>query len=170
TFDNRDLDITLSPAIEFNLLPYSESTRRELRFLYRIGPNFVNYQEVTIFDKTSETLFGEELSISYETKQPWGSVEVELEGSHFFHDFSKNRLQLFGELEIRLFKGLSLDIFGSVSRIRDQLSLRKGGATPEEILLRRRELATSFRYFGSVRLSFTFGSIYSNVVNPRFGR
>jgi hypothetical protein len=45
----------------------------------------------------------------------------------------------------------------------------KGGATTEEVLLRRKELATQFSYFTSFGLTFTFGSIYNNVVNPRFG-
>ena len=94
---------------------------------------------------------------------------MELEGSHYFHDLSKHRVRLVGEFVLRVFRGLSLDFVGSVTRIRDQLALPMGGASAEEILLRRRELATSYRYNGSLRLSYTFGSIYSNVVNPRFG-
>jgi hypothetical protein len=47
--------------------------------------------------------------------------------------------------------------------------LVKAGATTEEVLLRRRELATQFQYFTSFGLNYTFGSIYNNVVNPRFG-
>lgn len=43
------------------------------------------------------------------------------------------------------------------------------GATPEEILLMLRELETDFSYSFSVGLSFRFGSLKSNVVNPRFG-
>jgi hypothetical protein len=57
---------------------------------------------------------------------------------------------------------------GSVSRIRDQLYLKAGDATDEEILLRRRQLATSYRYRFSVGVTYTFGSIFNNVVNPRF--
>ena len=29
-------------------------------------------------------------------------------------------------------------------------------------------LETDFRYFFGVRIGFTFGSIFSNIVNPRF--
>ena len=36
--------------------------------------------------------------------------------------------------------------------------------------LRRKAQATSYNYSISVGLRYTFGSIYSNVVNPRFGR
>jgi hypothetical protein len=46
---------------------------------------------------------------------------------------------------------------------------KKSRSTLEEILLRRRQLATRYSYYGSVGLSYTFGSIFSNVVNPRFG-
>jgi len=41
-------------------------------------------------------------------------------------------------------------------------------ATDQEILVRQRQLATSYRYGVSVGLSYTFGSIFNNVVNPRF--
>ncbi len=148
---------------------YAESTRRQLRFLYRVGYNFSRYEEETIYDKTSEILLNEELSITLDVKQPWGSLQINLEGSNYFHDFNKNRLDLFSELSLRLFKGVSLRLFGRASRIHDQLSLPKSGASAEEILLQRRQLATQYSYFGSIGLSYTFGSIYNNVVNPRFG-
>mgnify|MGYP000333047977 CR=1 FL=1 len=169
TYDNTKLAFSLAPAIEYNLFPYSESTRRELRFLYRVGYRSSRYNEETIFDKTSEILFNEVLSVTLEVKQTWGSVSATLEGSHYFHDFSKNRLQLSSNLSLHLFKGLSLRLSGRISMIHDQLSLPKREATPEEVLLRRTQLATQYKYRGSVGLSYTFGSIYKNVVNPRFG-
>jgi hypothetical protein len=43
------------------------------------------------------------------------------------------------------------------------------GASLEDVLLMRKQLATSYEYYFSIGLSYTFGSIYSNVVNPRFG-
>jgi hypothetical protein len=65
---------------------------------------------------------------------------------------------------------LSLSISGGFEAIHDQLSLRKGDRTLDEILLNRSELATNFEYRASIGFSYTFGSVYSNVVNPRFGR
>jgi hypothetical protein len=91
------------------------------------------------------------------------------QGSHYFHDIKKNRFRVSGELDFRIFKGLSLDIDASYSATRDQLSLPKEGATLEEILLRRKELASGYRFSTSIGLSFRFGSVFSNVVNPRFG-
>ena len=37
------------------------------------------------------------------------------------------------------------------------------------VLLRQQQLKTSYRYFAYAGLSYTFGSIFNNVVNPRFG-
>ena len=69
---------------------------------------------------------------------------------------------------MRLFKGFSVEIFGGGSRRRDQLSLRKGEATPEEILVRQRELATGFQLEFGFGVSYSFGSVFNNIVNPRF--
>jgi hypothetical protein len=170
TYSNLDLLFTIAPAIEYNLWPYDESTRRQLRFLYKIGFNRANYMEKTIYDKMEETLFNQSLTVTLEVRQPWGNVSASVEGSHYFHDFQKNRLEVSGFLDIRLFKGLSLDIFGRYDLVHDQLSLPKGDATIDEVLLARKELLTSYDYSISVGLRYTFGSVYSNVVNPRFGR
>ena len=169
TYSNLKALYTIAPAIEFNLFPYEISTRRQLRFLYKIGYNFANYLEETIYFKTSETLFSESLSIIAEVREPWGSVSASIEGSHYFHDFSKNRLTFWGFLSFRIFKGLSIYVRGRYERIRDQLSLPIEEATLEEILLRRRELETGYEYSLSIGINFTFGSIFTNVVNPRFG-
>ncbi|UCD38924.1 MAG: hypothetical protein JSW54_05455, partial [Fidelibacterota bacterium] len=56
----------------------------------------------------------------------------------------------------------------SIARINDQLSLLKRDFSMEEILLGSKQLATDFSYWGSIGVSYHFGSIYSNVVNPRF--
>jgi hypothetical protein len=170
TYSNLDLLFTIAPAIEYNIFPYSESTRRQLRFLYRIGYNHANYIEETIFKKISENLFNQSLTLTLEIREPWGNASTSLEGSHYFHDLSKYRIELWGNLDIRVFKGLSLDIFGRYERIHDQLSLPVGEASLEEVLLARKELATNYDYSISVGLRYTFGSVYSNVVNPRFGR
>jgi hypothetical protein len=78
-------------------------------------------------------------------------------------------LNFFTELSFRIFKGLEFNIDARYERVRDQLSLPKGDATLEEILLERKELATDYEFGIDLSLSFTFGSVFSNVVNPRFG-
>ncbi len=169
TYSNLKYSLIPAPAIEYNLFPYSQSTRRFLSFLYRLNFQTVKYREETIYNKTAENLWSESLSVTLDLKEKWGSISTSLEGSHYFHDFKKNHLSLYSSVSLRLWKGLSFDVYGSYSMIHDQLSLIKGEATFEQVLLRRTMLETNYSYYFSVGLSYTFGSIYSNVVNPRFG-
>lgn len=169
SYSNIRSAVNPAPAVEFNLFPYSQSTRRQLRFLYRLNFNSVRYREETIYLKTKENLWSENLTVALELKEKWGTISTALEGAHYFHDFHKYHLDVYAELSLRLYKGLSFEVYGSAARIHDQLSLPKQGVSYEDILLMRKQLATSYQYFFSVGLSYTFGSIYSNVVNPRFG-
>jgi hypothetical protein len=169
TYENIRFSLNPEPAIEYDFFPYSRSTRRQLRLLYRVGFNLVRYRKETIYDKVRENLWKEGLDVTLELKENWGTISTSLGGSHYFQDFSKNRLKISGEMSIRLFKGLSFNISGDAAMIHDQLSLPKGRASLEEVLLRRKEQATTYNYSFSVGLSYTFGSIFSNIVNPRFG-
>lgn len=169
TYQNSRFGWSFYPAIEYNVFPYYESSKKQFRFQYRIGYGYQYYREPTIYDKTEEGLFGQQLSIAYEVRQPWGSVNTSLHGFTYLHDLSKNNLQLRTYLYLRLFKGLSLSVSGRAQFIHDQLSLPKSDATAEEVLLRQRQLATQYSYYFKVGFNYTFGSIYNNVVNPRFG-
>ena len=169
TYSNYDQVWEWYPTVEYNVFPYSEATRRQLRFQYLLALKYNDYESETIYNKTSEFLSVHRLSVNLEFIQPWGSMELWVSGSHYFHDFSKNRLQVGTDLSLKLIKGLSVTFSGNYSRIHDQFNLAKGDASQEDILLQRRQLATSYSYYGSVGLKYSFGSIYSNVVNPRFG-
>ncbi len=169
SFNNINMRYTLLPGIEYNIYPYAESTRRQFRILYRVGLEYNNYIDTTIYDKTEETLGMHSLLMAYQVVQKWGSVNLSGSYRNYLHDFSKRNLGLNGSLSVRLLRGLSVNMGGGVWLVNDQLSLVKGGATSEEILLRRKELETQYRYFMSFGLTYTFGSIYTNVVNPRFG-
>ncbi|HLQ57950.1 MAG TPA: hypothetical protein VK113_00410 [Gemmatimonadales bacterium] len=169
TYLNEKLATSLAPAIEYDVYPYSQSTRRLLTLRYEIGPQTFRYRDTTIFNRLSETRGSQTLSVSLSVKQPWGSTGIALEGSNYLHDFTKNRVTIFGNGEFRIFKGLSFNFFGSVGLIHDQLFLPKAGASEQEVLLRRRQLATSYKYFSFFGLSYTFGSKFANIVNPRFG-
>ncbi len=169
TYNNYRLALEVLPSVEYNLFPYSQSTRRQLRFLYGIGSSYRLYADTTIYDQIKETLWKEQLEIAYQVQEKWGSVNVSLTGSHFFHDFSKNRIQLSGFINVRILKGLSIQVRGGVARVNDQLSLVKGEASEAEILLQLQELETSYSADGGIGITYTFGSIYNNIVNPRFG-
>ena len=169
TNENYDFVTEFLPSIEYDLYPYSEATHRQMRFLYSIGYQYSNYIDTTIFYQTSENLYKQSVSIAYQVQKKWGSVNVSLSGSNYFHDLSNNRVELFGFIRLRIIKGLSLSVNGGIAYINDQLNLRKGDLTEAERLLRLKEQATNFSVQGGLSLTYTFGSIYNNIVNPRFG-
>jgi hypothetical protein len=170
TFENTELAFGAAPAVEYNFFPYSMYTRRQLRTLYAIGVGHVNYYEVTLFGQTEETLPRHEVSVTYEQRERWGSLQARTEWSQYLHDLDKTRLETDGEVSLRVTRGLSVQAEVAASRIRDQLSLPARGATDEEILLRLRELESGYQFSFSVGVTYTFGSIFSSVVNPRFGQ
>lgn len=169
TNPNFDLDLQVMPAIEYDIYPYSQATHKQLRINYSIGPQFSNYIDTSIYNKMKETLYKHELRLAYQVQEKWGSVNVSLSGSNYFHDWSKNKVVLEGFIRLRILKGLSLSINGDVGYINDQLNLRKGDLSEAERLLRLKEQATSFSVGGGLSITYTFGSIYNNIVNPRFG-
>lgn len=157
-----------APGIEYNIFPWDVSNRKIFTLRYQAGIRNYYYNELTIYDKTQELLFYEELSLNLELVQPWGTVETTLEGRHYFHDFSKNRIVFDTELSVRLTRQFS--VFGEIEAqvVHDQLYLPKGDSSLEDILLERRKQATTYELGGQVGFRFTFGSIYNNVVNERF--
>lgn len=165
---NKDLSVEFGPGLEWSLFPYPEATRRELIVFYTIGVEHVWWEEETIFEKTEEWIFEEALLAGLEFRQPWGEADFFVRGSHFLDDFSKWQLSVGGGLEWRIVRGLNLDVNANYSEIHNQIYLPREGATDEEILVQRRQLATGYEYRVSLGLSYSFGSIYNNIVNNRF--
>ena len=169
TFENIKLSVVVAPAIEYNVFPYSQYNRRQLRAAYGVGVGSYRYFEETLYHKTEETLPLHELSLTLDQRERWGSLQASVEWSQYLHDLSKNRLELEGDVSVRIARGLSVGGEVNASRLRDQLSLPLRGATEEEVLLRLRRLQSGYEYGFSVNLTYSFGSIFSAIVNPRFG-
>lgn len=169
TYRNYNFNVEFMPAIEYNIFPYSKSNRQQFRFLYTVGAIGFNYIDTTIYNKTRELLFAHELAIAAQFKEKWGSINISLRGSNYFHNPKFNNLRLQSSINLRLFKGFSLTVQGGASIIHDQINLAKGAVSSEDVLLRRRQLASQYDFWGSVGFNYSFGSIYNNVVNPRFG-
>lgn len=169
SYNNTKFALDVLPSVEYNIFPYSKSTHRQLRFLYGIGNSFNIYLDTTIYGQIQENLWLQELQIAYQVQEKWGSINVSLEGSNYFHDFSKNRVELSGYISVRILKGLSVRVRGGIARINDQLSLAKAELTEADILLQLQELETNYSINGQIGITYTFGSIYNNIVNPRFG-
>ena len=169
TFSNIKFNYNLRPALEYNVFDYADFTRKQIRIQYRVGFNHFQYNDTTIYNQIQENLFNHSLSVAAEFTQKWGSLNFSAVGSQYLHDPSLNKLTFWGSVSWRVVKGLSINFGGNIEFIRDQISLPKGGASEVEILTQQRLLATQYSYWGNFGFSYTFGSIYNNIVNPRFG-
>lgn len=168
TYNNYKFYYTLSPAIEYNVFPYKLSFQKQFRFDYRIGPQFSQYIDTTIFNKTEEINFRHQLNISFAIYQTWGSIDLNLNATQYLHDLSLFSLGTFIGINARIAKGLSFYVYGGYGMIRNQLNLAKQDVSQEELLLRQRQMKTNYSYWGNLGLAYTFGTKYNNVVNPRF--
>ncbi|HSL72021.1 MAG TPA: DUF481 domain-containing protein [Longimicrobiales bacterium] len=168
TYRNLRRGIEVGPAVEYNILPYSQSTRHELVLRYAVGYAHNRYVDLTIFDKMRETLPLHVLVLNYRTQATWGSMNFRTEHRNYLSDAAKRNTNVNGSFNVRLFRGLQVGVHGGYSWIRDQIALRKGSSDQVDVLLRRRELLTGYDYRAGIGLSYTFGSIFNNVVNPRF--
>ncbi|SKB91009.1 hypothetical protein SAMN03080601_01471 [Alkalitalea saponilacus] len=168
TFHNTRFNVELIPGIEYSLYPYQEATRKSITMSYQLGAGYHNYIEETIFNQTEEFLWGHKLNLSVRIQQPWGNIMGGINGSHYFHDFNANRVDLFSNLNLRIFSGFSLSFRGNFNFINDLVALPIGDMSVEDILLQQRRQSTNYQASGSIGFSYTFGSKYTNVVNTRF--
>ena len=168
TFRNQKLRVQFTPAIEYNVFDYAEATRRYLALQFGVGFDRFVYADTTIFDKLRETFPVYITAAEYATRQPWGQSNVRLEHRGYLSDASKRSTELSGDMSVRLFRGFSVRFGGSYSWIHDQVYLPKGERDQADVLLRRRALLTGYEYNAFFGFTYTFGSIFNNVVNPRF--
>ena len=169
TFSNVDWRYRFMGAVEWSLYPYREANRRQLTVAYRVGASHITYRDTTIYDETEQLLPQHLLNAGYEVVQPWGEIEIGIDASQYLHDLSRHSLQFDAEFEVRITRGLSVEIGGFLEFIHDQINLPKGGADLEEVLLRRRQLETNYEAGLSFGFRYRFGSLLNNVVNTRFG-
>jgi hypothetical protein len=169
SYSNQNHVIKLAPGIEYDWFPYSESTRRRLTFLYQIGDSAYDYAEETIFGKLHEQIPEHALSVQLSVRQPWGTLSGSTGFTQQINVPKRYRLSTYIEADVRLFKGFSFDVYAEYDRIRNQFYLPKGEASTEDVLLQIRQLATGYSFYSGIGLSYRFGSIFNNIVNPRFG-
>ena len=168
SFTNQDLVVIGAPGIEYNIFPYSESSRRVFTLTYEVGVAHAKYFEETIFFQTEETLFDHTLLVDLDVTQPWGEIEGGVNMLQYLNHPDQWSVRLDGRIDFRIVRGLSFNVRGNWAAVRNQRYLPIEGQTDEEILLRQGALATDSRYQLNFGITWQFGSIFNNVVNPRF--
>jgi len=167
TFRNYKSSINISPAVEYNFIPYNEVLTREVTLAYKLGYNIYNYIDETIYEFIDQKMFNHSLTLNLRFREKWGSIYSYLVASQFLDLPEQNRLTINNNINLRIVRGLSLRISAYFRFIRDQINLPKGEASVEDLLLRQRQISTNYQNRISMGLSYTFGSIFNNIVNNR---
>ena len=166
-FENTRRYVRTGPVLEYDFYPYREATQRQVMLRYSIGVRANRYVDTTIYGVLAESRPHHEVSLSPNIQRPWGDIFGTTVWSQYLDDPGKRRLTTNLGVNFRITAGLSVNFYGAYSYIRDQLNISGVDLTDEERLLRLRELQSGSYFFTAVGLSYTFGSVFSNVVNPR---
>jgi hypothetical protein len=167
-FGNIKYELNFNPAIEYNIFPYSESFMRQVRVQYTVQIGYNNYIDTTRYFKLEEMIYRHQLAVAIGFNQQWGSSNFSFRGGHFLNDASFWSFNMNGDVEWRVYRGLSLSFNARAAIIRDDRAVLKGDASVEEVLLQLRKLSSTYSFQAGFGISYSFGSIYNNVVNPRF--
>ncbi len=170
TFSNNKGRTLLRAAVEYNIFPYKEVNNRLLTLSYGFTARRNSYYDSTIYNKTKENLFGHRATAYLTLNQKWGNSYAGIVYHNYFNNWKLFNLSAEIYNSVRITGGLSFYVmmFGGLTR--DQVFLVKGNASPEEVLARRRQLASGYSYYTSIGINYRFGSKLNNVVNPRFDR
>ncbi len=168
TFSNNRSRKLIRSGVEYNIFPYSQVNTKSFTFAYIVDARRSSYLDTTLYDKIKETLWGHSLETKVRVNQKWGNLYFGGEYHNFFHNWKFLNLEVFVAMEMRITGGLSLNIHTQAELIRDQIYLPKEGATAQEVLTRRRQLASGYRFSTYFGINYRFGSKLNNFVNPRF--
>lgn len=167
-FRNIRTGIIIRPKLEYSLFPYKRFNNERIVFQYMVGPVYNNYYDTTIFFKTDEFQVQQSLNMITSINKPWGNINIGVFWSNYFDDLSKNNLSFNGAVNWKIAKGLNFGLYGYYGLIQDQITVRKGEATREQLLTNNRELLSSYEFNLGFGFSYRFGSVNNSIVNPRF--
>ncbi|WP_298507898.1 hypothetical protein [uncultured Kordia sp.] len=168
TYRNYKLFWRFRPAIEYNFFKYEESAKKQLILSYRNGLIFNDYIERSVFGEEKELLFEHVILLGGSVRQEWGNINGEVSFNQYLHDTRLNSLGFYLGANIRVFKGFSFNVGGNYRITRNQINLPAGDVSLEELLLQQQQLQSGYNYWATIGFSYSFGSIYNSIVNPRF--
>ena len=167
TYNNTKSSFYLKPAIEYSFFPYKDFNTKQLTLTYKIGINRNRYIDSTQYNKIKEYLWEQNLSLNWNLTQKWGNLFFGAIWTNYPNHINKSNFDIFGYTEVRIAKGLSVNFNINYSHLGIQPYISKNDVTILEQIYGQRALASSFRFGINLGLSYRFGSIFNNVVNPR---
>jgi hypothetical protein len=180
TYNNYKMSYALNPSVEYSLFSYEQSSSKSVTLFYQAGPSFRKYIDSSYYGKMNETVYSQNLSLNAGLVKKWGSMWTSLAWNNYLNSFvldkatvsglSIHSFSLNGGVDLRILKGLSFSMNGAAyfnKGINPNIPLKN--FTRDDLLTNARVLPTNQSFYVNMGISYRFGSIYSNVVNPRFG-
>jgi len=168
TFQNFKSNNFFETGIEYDLFPYKQFNTKLFTISYILNVRANRYYDTTLYDKIRETLMGQEANAKFSYTQKWGRISVGAKYKSYLPNVKYFSLGANASFEIRVAGGLSFSMYTSAELVRDQIYLPKAGASQQEVLTRRRQLASGYNFQTNIGLNYRFGSKLNNFVNPRF--
>jgi len=180
SYNNLKIALALNPAIEYSLFSYEQSSSKSVTLFYQVGPSFHSYIDSSFYGKLNETVYSQNLSLNAGVIKKWGSMWTSVGWNNYLNPFtlqetsvsgfSVHSFSLNGGIDLRVLKGLSFSMNGAAyfnKGINPNIPL--ASFTRDDLLTNSRVLPTNQNFYLNMGINYRFGSIYSNVVNPRFG-
>jgi hypothetical protein len=170
--NNLDLRVRIGPAIEYNIFPYSESLKKQIRFLYACQYEYAEYVNPTIYNSMRDINWRHQLSVIAGMQESWGSVTTTLTGSSYVQHPSRYSLnaELLTMVYIPFVKGLSLNVMGGMSMYRDRINQAGMGSAPEDLLIYQQAMEQDYRIHATFGITYRFGSRAFPALNARFSQ
>ncbi len=180
TYNNYRISLAINPSVEYSLFSYEQSSTKSVTLFYQVGPSYREYHDSSYYGKLQETIFSQNLSLNAGVVKKWGSMWTSLGWNNYLNSFdlegvsisgfTVHSFSLNGGVDVRVVKGLSFNMHGSAyfnKGINPNIPL--ASFTRDDLLTNSRVLPTNQSFYFNMGISYRFGSMFSNVVNPRFG-
>lgn len=168
TFNNIKRKVYFNPAIEYNIFNYKDVNSRSFLIRYGVDVNHNLYYDTTIYNQIRETLYGHRFSAALTFNKKWGTFFSGINYRNFFRSWKLNSMGISVEADVRITGNFSFFVNANGNLVHNQISLVKGDVTEQDVLTRKRQLASTYNYYTSFGFNYRFGSILNNFVNPRF--
>ncbi len=167
-YRNYAQSFALYGGLEYSFFPYKESASKSLVITSNLGSAYNRYFEKTVYNKTQELLWRSELSLNGNLVKKWGSIYAGIDYTTYLHNLKLYSVGFNLGTNLRITKGLDFNTNAYYGIQHDQINIAAGNLTLEETLLAQKQLQSGYDYYFSIGLSYSFGSIYNSIVNPRF--
>jgi hypothetical protein len=179
TFNNYKKQIELTPAVEYSFFKYEDVIKKSITLFYQIGPSYNEYIDSGYYDSPANMLYSHSLSLNMSFTQKWGTLNFNSSYSSFLNSFyldkarikgsAVNNFSISGDFSIRIIKGLSANVYSVATFTKGIFpNISRTGFTRDDLLTNSRQYPTGKFIYLNFGLNYRFGSIYNNVVNPRF--